>query len=98
MNLFADLFNSISFHSVHRPYDRDAADHVLISENRRRNAASVEIPFSHTDGISEPSYFFDLGQKLLTCARRKSGTLDQLTGPNDRSDLFFRKHCEYGQR
>ena len=95
-NLFANVFKSISFHSIHRSYNRDAADHVLISEYRRGDAASVEISFSHTDSISEPFYFFDLGQKLLTCARRKSGTLDQLTGLEDRQDLCFRKHCEYG--
>ncbi len=44
--------NPIPFHSIHRPYDGEAANHTPAIEHRRRDAASIEISFPHTDGIA----------------------------------------------
>jgi hypothetical protein len=44
--------NPIPFHSIHGPYDGEAANHTPAIKHRRRDAASIEISFPHTDGIS----------------------------------------------
>jgi hypothetical protein len=83
--LFADLLNSISFHSIHRPYDCDAADDVLISGNRSRNATGslsrilTAYPSFFTSVILARSRLLVLGEKTVDRIRSCDRMMDRVS-------------------